>query len=594
MGKRLYLYIWMSIRVKWTLAFFGVIVVTLGAEWIFLQHWVRLDLEKQLKSHLSVQANFLGSSIEQNLIHSGTLKDASKLALIPRTSDPSLRIRVSQIDGKLVFDSDFSDNSSQEIEAQSLAALGGSESKWESPEAFYDAYPIHEFSDVVGIIECSASKKTLYPTLRLLSHALGGTMLVVSFAGVFGAFMIASTLVKPIRELGNVAEEISQGSWEKRVRFHRTDELGQLAEKIHAMAERLKLQFNELEAEKSTFQALLTSMIDGLIVLDERLHVQFLNPQAEHTLRVKSEEVNGKSLDSVWPLRHVQEMVQEGLYNKTIVTREIMLPYNVLKVYVVPMAAATGASVMLVFRDITELRRLEDLRNQFLGQASHELRTPLTIIKGYVITLLDDPRLADAPQDIKKILLRIEEESDRLSKLVEEVLELSRLKGGKTALSFVPVSLTKLVAETIESLSSYATRYQISIDLKIEDSIPQILGDLNGLKRILLNLLDNAMKYSPKGGQVHTELSGTVDRAILKVTDHGAGISKEDLPHVFERFFQGKKKEQRKGWGLGLPIVKEIVEAHGGRIRIESIEHQGTTVTVLLPAKGFQIEERKV
>lgn len=298
-------------------------------------------------------------------------------------------------------------------------------------------------------------------------------------------------------------------------------------------------------------------------------------------------------METVWPLRDVNELVADGLTQTGIASREIALPYNVLKLFVIPIDSVTGAAALLIFRDITEVRRLEDLRNQFLGQVSHELRTPLTIMKGYVVTLLDDPRLSDAPNDIKKILFRVEEEADRLTKLVEELLELSRLKSGRSALTFAPVDVKVLVVDTLEGMKAHANRYRIQFKLETEGTIPSVLGDTRGLRRVFLNLIDNAIKYSKRESLINVLISGSKEAVTVKIIDEGSGIPKEDLPHVFERFFQGKKKSEGKGWGLGLPIVKEIVEGHDGKIRIESIEEKGTSVTVTLPAEGLQVEERK-
>ncbi len=583
----------MSIKIKWTLAFFLLITLTLAVEWVILRQWITRDLERELQLRLVSEAKLLASLVEQSLNSTDNLRDAAQYTFATQRFETSIRVRVGRVDGRIVFDSGETGKPEETLPPESLEAVSGTQTSWQSQDTLYVAYPIRGAEEVIGVLECSSPRTVLSSTLTLLNHALLGTMLLAAGVGVVLAFAISAALVNPIRELETVAVQIANGSWQKRVRFKRSDELGQLAETIHDMARNLEQQFRQIEGEKTTLQALLASMIDGLIVLDDKQSVKLLNPQAERALRVKSEAARGKTLESIWPLREVQELVADGLRQSAILSHEIALPYNVLKLYVIPMSPVTGASAMLIFRDITELRRLEELRNQFLGQVSHELRTPLTIVKGYVVTLLDDPRFKDAPEDVKKILLRIEEEADRLTKLVEELLELSRLKSGKSALTFAPVSLKSLVEDTLESLATHAQRYQVGFEFQAKADLSPVLGDARALKRVLLNLLDNAMKYSKPGSKVELELAGDKESVVLRVEDHGSGIPKEDLPHIFERFFQGKKKSEGKGWGLGLPIVKEIVETHGGRIRIESSENQGTVVIVTLPAEGLEIEERK-
>jgi len=555
---------------------------------------VERDLQNQLRLRLSSQGNLITHLVEEHARQTQNLKEAAQLALTAPYLNLEMRVRIADPSGEIVFDSDAPGKPSDRVDEQSLKAIfGDSEVRWSTHDGFHDALPIHGLDGAIGILEISAPRGALAPVLDVLNHELLKTSLLASGIGILLSFLLVMTLIKPIRELETVALQLAKGSRSTRAPFKRNDEIGSLAKAIDTMAYKIEEQLKQIEGEKTTLQAVLSSMIDGLIVLDKERRIQFLNPQAERSLRVKSQKVAGQLLETVWPLRDVNELVADGLTQTGIASREIALPYNVLKLFVIPIDSVTGAAALLIFRDITEVRRLEDLRNQFLGQVSHELRTPLTIMKGYVVTLLDDPRLSDAPNDIKKILFRVEEEADRLTKLVEELLELSRLKSGRSALTFAPVDVKVLVVDTLEGMKAHANRYRIQFKLETEGTIPSVLGDTRGLRRVFLNLIDNAIKYSKRESLINVLISGSKEAVTVKIIDEGSGIPKEDLPHVFERFFQGKKKSEGKGWGLGLPIVKEIVEGHDGKIRIESIEEKGTSVTVTLPAEGLQVEERK-
>lgn len=581
----------MSIRAKWGLSFFFLIALTLAIEAASFLHWIRQDLARQLAERLRGQSQLFATLVEESLGATGNIAIASQLALTSERLDPAVRVVVAGADGAAVFDSASQGRPSETLSPRSLTPLGGAaDAEWEAGGVWHVAVPIRQFGQTAGVIECSASEDGMYPALVVLERGFLGTIVGALLVGVILAFALSSRLVQPIQELEEVTRLISRGEWRKRVSFKRKDELGQLADTVHEMAAALERQFTQLEEEKTTLESLFSSMIDGLIVLDENRNVKFLNPIAERALRVASEASFGKPLESIWPLQEVLDLVSAGLKEKKIASREISLPYNILNLYFVPMAPATGASAMLIFRDITEVRRLEKMRNEFIGQISHELRTPLTIIKGYVVTLMDDPALAASPAT-NKVLVRIEQEADRLAKLVEEILELSRLKAGRSALTFAPVALDEIAADTVEAFRAHAERYHVHLDFKREKDIPRIMGDAARLKQVLLNLLDNGVKYTPADGKLEVSVAAAGDEVILTVADNGYGIPEEELPYVFERFFQGEKTGRGKGFGLGLPIVKEIVEGHGGKVKITSGRNQGTTVTLAFPGKGLTREK---
>jgi signal transduction histidine kinase len=568
----------LSLKARWVLSFFLLIAVTLGIEAFFLTQWVKNELKNQLYAKLETQGSLLASLVEQSLNTTGNLKTAAQLALTS-TFDPQIQIQVANLNGHIIFDSKAVGPPSGMINPEAINAQG--ESQWENTNSIYVSKPIHQAGETVGFIVCTASKSTFFPMLKAFEHALLGTLGGAFVVSIFLAFFVSQNLIKPLLELEKVTQEIAKGDWEKKVQFKRSDEIGRLANSIHLMEEALKEQFSQIEEEKNTLQALFSSMIDGLIVLDENRNIKFLNPAAEKALRVRSQDAFSKPLDSLWPLEEIKNLIKESFALKKTLSKEVNLPYNVLKVFVIPIFSSNAAG-MLLFRDITEVRELEKTRNAFLGQVSHELRTPLTIIKGYVVTLLDDPHLFAFPE-IKKILSRTEVEVDRLNQMVEELLEFSRLKAGRGTLAFAPLSIQDLASDVVENFRPHANRYHINLQFECAGEIPQILGDANRLKQVLLNLLDNAVKYTPAGGKVKVSLWNESQSVILAVSDTGSGIPQADLPHIFERFFQGKKGG--KGWGLGLPIVKEIVEAHGADIKIESQEGHGTCVKIVFKLK---------
>lgn len=577
----------MSIRLQWFFSFLVLITLILSAEIFIIDIRVKKELEKELARQVKTQVRILSHSIEMNLGVMGSLTLASQLSLTRKHFNPKIHLLVANLQGKIVFDSKLRGKPTGFIAKKAMEALEKiNGTLWRSGKSWCAARAINQFNEPAGIIEGRISESTLSPVLSIFDTTLLWVALGAFIVSFILSFAASAALAKPIKELEKVTQKISKGEWKERITFKRKDELGQLGEAIHDMAEKLQIQFQELQKEKITLKALFSSMIDGLIVLDKNRNINFLNPTAEKMLRVKSSEASGKSLESIWPLKEALNLVSDSLDQKKILSLEVSLPYNVLKIYVIPLTPLEEVSGMVIFRDITEIRQLEEVRNSFLGQVSHELRTPLTIIKGYVITLLDDPGL-EKENEIKKILSRIENESNRLTELVEELLEFSKFSSGQTPLTYSPVSLPDLVKETVETFQNHAERYQIFLEYERQGEIPEIMGDSHRLKQVILNLLDNAVKYSPPGGKIQTSLSYLNEEILLQITDNGYGIPKEDLPNIFEPFFQGGKNRKGKGWGLGLPIVKKIIESHGGRIEIKSQENQGTVVTIFFPSKGL-------
>jgi signal transduction histidine kinase len=238
---------------------------------------------------------------------------------------------------------------------------------------------------------------------------------------------------------------------------------------------------------------------------------------------------------------------------------------------------------MLLMRDITEIRKLESARAQFLNNVSHELKTPLTIIKGFVITLIKSP---DIPEDYRRYLEFIDRETDRLTRLVEDLLQIARFRSGREILKLNFCEPREILQHMHTQMAPKAREHRIYLGLDVPDSLPIVLADGDRIKEVLTNLVDNAIKYSPPHSRVDVSGRATEEELIIKVCDNGPGVPAGELPFLFERFFRGDEKRKRaSGTGLGLAIVKEIVEAHGGRIKAESEEGKGTTFTVNLPLR---------
>jgi thioredoxin type arsenate reductase len=346
-------------------------------------------------------------------------------------------------------------------------------------------------------------------------------------------------------------------------------------------------------------------MIEGVLVIDPKGRVATINEQAKRMFGIPADRgIQGASIAEL--SRHPEMLtIMHGVLDAAITERgyssEIELDegrwFRISAVSLRNGAQETCGSI-LVFHDISEIKRLETVRSDFVANVSHELRTPLTAIRGYVETLLRTP--PKDPADVGQFLGVIERNTARLSRLTEDLLVLSDLESGKLPLVRRPVEVAQLAQRVFEVFVDRAEKKQLKLIKQIQPGLPPLLGDFDRLQQLFINLVDNAIKYTPVNGTVTfvAEAADAPSRSLLDISicDTGAGIPEKDIPRLTERFYRVDKARSRElgGTGLGLAIVKHIVQAHEGQLKIESILHQGTTVHVYLPALQQQKEFKKI
>jgi len=335
-------------------------------------------------------------------------------------------------------------------------------------------------------------------------------------------------------------------------------------------------------------------MEDGVLVADREHRITFVNPALSHIFALKTEPI-GQTVLSTLRVPLLQTMV-EGVLEDAAPQQAELEPVAVgreahaqLVVSAAPLRDATGnPGVVMVFRDVARLRRLEEVRREFVANVSHELRTPLSIFHGYLENLIDDPDAT--PQEVRSSLLTMRKHALRLNALVEDLLTLARLESSRDALVPESVDLGEFLRETAEDWSGKASAKQVEIKVVVAEELPEIWIDVLKFQQVLGNLLDNAIKYTPTGGAVtlRVEIVEEDENSWyeLRVEDTGTGMSREDLPHIFQRFYRADKARSRElgGTGLGLAIVKHIIQAHGGTVRAESQQGKGTQIILRLPA----------
>ena len=410
---------------------------------------------------------------------------------------------------------------------------------------------------------------------------------------------LAHSITKPLAEIASAAQALSLGNSTRRIKTTTQDEVGLLASTLNQMADQLHTKIEELSEDRAQLLAVLTSMVEGVMVLDARGHVLQINPALERMFGISRVEARGRPCAELFRHQQLNNLVAMILQARTPHEDEIVLPLSGRHLHIEASPAGgerdNEACIVLVFHDVTDLRRLEKIRKDFVANVSHELRTPLTSIKGYVEALLDGGK--DDPSVAGRFLDIILKQSDRLNLIIEDLLELSKIESGQISLREEPIDVRALVDRTLSTIKPIADRKGHRLVTALDPSLPLIAGDDDRLVQVLTNLLDNAIKYTPEGGTITVggtsvpspnaaePLLHTID---LIVADTGIGIPERDRPRIFERFYRVDKARSRDlgGTGLGLAIVKHLVEGHGGQVWVEANQPQGSRFVVRLPIKG--------
>lgn len=411
-------------------------------------------------------------------------------------------------------------------------------------------------------------------------------MLVFLLAAVL-SFVIAFFISKPLSEMSSVAKAMSKGDFSRKIFRRAGDEIGGLATALNQMSDEIKNKIEKLTSEEAKLEAVLSSMVEGVLVTDGRGKIILVNPSVRKLFMIDAAPEGRRPLEVIRNagVQDVVDIVLSG--GRQLTSREVTINLpeeKSLMVNGVPvMNEGVCAGAILVFHDITELKRLENVRKDFVANVSHELRTPIASIKGYAETLMggamEDPAYA------KDFLRIIHEDSGRLAKLIDEILDLSKIESGKMNFSFRPVEIASVIKRVMSIVANQAKARSISISCNIPTGIPAVNGDEGRLAQVVLNLMDNAIKYTPEGGSVAVSASAEGKSVRVDVKDTGIGIPEKDLPRIFERFYRVDKAHSRElgGTGLGLSIAKHIVQVHKGELRVISEQGKGSTFSFTIP-----------
>jgi two-component system phosphate regulon sensor histidine kinase PhoR len=403
-------------------------------------------------------------------------------------------------------------------------------------------------------------------------------------------YLLTARLARALARTTEVARRVSEGDFSRTLAAWAADtnELFALEQSINATALRLQERLTELGTEKARVEAILHNMADGVLLVDARKKIMLANPAAEGMFGIDAAEVVGKDHLEVTHHFQLDEALDQVLRTgqpEVLEIRRARPGEQILEARLAPAGDGAGEprGVLLVIRDATRSRKLEQMRTEFVANVTHELRTPLTSIRGFAETLLEGA--LEDPETARHFVTIIKRESDQLGNLIEDLLDLSRIESGKWKMHKEPVQLHALATDTVGRLASKAKDLGVDLRIAIPDDLPPVPGDPARLAQVLLNLVDNALKYTHAGGSVTVSTADAGPFVSVRVADTGTGIPKADLPRIFERFYRVDKARSRAtgGTGLGLSIVKHIVDAHGGTINVVSDVGQGAVFTFTLP-----------
>ena len=448
-------------------------------------------------------------------------------------------------------------------------------SSTENKEMMYVALPLRHGGHVIGVLRLSLFLTQTERFLSNLKYDLLKVTFVITLVSLIAAFLFSSSVSRPIKELAALARRIGSGDFGARVFLKRSDELGSLARTLNDMAEQLGNSYTHLSRESEELNAIIYSLNEGLVVLDRTGTILRCNKSFEAL--ADTECVSGKLYWEIFRNADFSQLLERVRRERQGTSGEMELAD---KTYVCNFTfLESGEKVVTIFHDITEIKKLGQIKKDFVVNVSHELRTPLTAIKGFIETMDSEV----TPQG-KHYLTIITRNTDRLIHIVTDLLLLSELEQ-KEELHLRKINLAVLVRDVLPIFEQRLKEKGLTVSLEAPEKLPPVHGDAFKLEQVFVNLIDNAVKYT-ENGTITLSLQPTDGRITVQVRDTGIGIPKQDLPRIFERFYVVDKSRSRKfgGTGLGLSIVKHIVLLHNGAIDIQSTEGVGTSVTFTLPA----------
>jgi two-component system phosphate regulon sensor histidine kinase PhoR len=552
---------------------------------------------EQSFTSLTAEARLVARVIEDSLAR-GTTPEALDPVVDAAARDIRARVTVIAADGRVLGDSAASGPDLARVESHAdrpevRGALAGAVSRAErrsatvAREQLYAGVPIRRDGRIVGVARLSRDREDIEAPGRELWRAAALALALALLTTALLSWLLSTSLARSLGEIMATARQFASGNLAARIPVRRDDELGELASIINRSADQLQGRMAEIARDRGRTEAILSALDDGVLAVDHHGHVILANPRLTRAMDLTAPI--GRHYLEVVRQREVGALIEDVLRTAERREAEVEL-FHLRRAYTItavpfPGAEGTPHGAVLTFNDATERRRVESMRRDFVANASHELRTPLTSIRGFV-EALEDGALGE-PETARRFLGKIRTHADRMATLIEDLLELSRLEGRDLEPEWTETFVPDVVEEIAASFAGLATRKDVALR-RSDRGAPTVETDPERLRRILENLVDNAVKYTPEGGRVEIVTSATADGGVrIDVADNGPGIGAEHLERIFERFYRVDKARSRElgGTGLGLSIVRHLAEGMGASVSVESEPGRGSRFSVTLPAR---------
>lgn len=580
-----------SIQWRIAISYVLLILISIGTLGSFLVIFAEDQHIDDLRSRLEGESRLVG---EASLMLINGENETSKIDSLANTLSQQIDARVTIIskDGTVLGDSEENleklGNHSDRPEVQDALKNGFGESTRHSDtlgqKMMYVAIPFERDGVIVGIARIALPTAEIHKSTNRLITTIGIAMGIATFLAILVALHIARITSKPIKAVTAAAKRISNGEINQKIYPSTKDETAELASAFNDMASNLQSMIGELNAETNKLAAVLGTMDDGVIMTDIQGIVLIANPAAGRMFGFVADKAAGSRLAELIPDREINDIFKSYLRTGEHQAGQVERQPNarLLRVIASGVRYHEAVGALLVFQDLTEVKRLKTLRQRFIGNISHELRTPLASIKAVVETLKDgaihDESVASDFMD------RIDTEIDRMTQMIRELAELSRIETGQIELKLAPVNIETIIDLAIAELKPQADRKGIMLEKQLSIDLQPILAEDERILQVLANLIHNAIKFTPSKGKVTISATSENNTVVVSVADTGTGIHPDDLPHVFIRFYKADKARSTEGTGLGLAIAKHIVQAHKGEIWVDSIMEQGSVFSFRLPA----------
>ena len=611
--------------IRWRIAIFYTILIllTMVGLAIYLSDLVRREYLADLQSQLAAEGVLIADALASSSVWDEPEGDLNPMA---RHYADLLDARVTFIraDGIVLGESHEDriqmDNHLYRPEVQQALATGQGRSirfsRTMNYEMMYVAVPVTAGGHAIGFTRVALPLRQIEANVARLRGAVMAAMLLTALGAILLSLFIAERTARPVRQLTEVVQRMAEGDLSDRLLPITRDEVGTLTRAFNQMADRLQRTVSTLVEERGRLAAVLDNMADGVIITDGEGRVRLINPTATRLLGADTETCLGRSFAQVVRDHRIiglwQQCLEQGEEQVELVEMHRRGPF--LQVVVTLLQDAEPRACLIILQDLTRVRQLETVRRDFISNISHELRTPLASLKALVDTLRGGA-LEDLPT-AQHFLDLMETEVDALTQMVQELLELSRIESGQVPFQLAPVAMSDIVLPPVERLRPQAERAGLQLTVDLPPDLPPVLADGQRMQQVFTNLIHNAIKFTPPGGQIQVSgfrlrvsKDGNIEPetlnlkpetltpgewVLIAVQDTGVGISADDIPRIFERFYKADRTRSGGGTGLGLAIAKHIVQTHGGCIWAESpsitlrasVEGKGSTFYVALPVSS--------